>query len=69
MRRYAREFDFVKSVACIRTGSFLTKAEKGWDKKEGGFRGDQPEPEPRHTRETLGAQQRMQCAVQRGVPH
>jgi len=39
-RRYAREFDFVKSVTSIRTGAFLTKAMKNWDKKEAGFRGD-----------------------------
>ncbi len=39
-RRYAREFDFVKSVASVRMGTYLTKAQKGWDKKEGGFRGD-----------------------------
>ena len=39
-RRYAREFDFVKSVASVRVGTYLTKAQKGWDKKEGGFRGD-----------------------------
>jgi hypothetical protein len=40
VHRYAREFDFVKSVACVRTGTYLTKGQKGWDKKEGGFRGD-----------------------------
>ena len=39
-RRYAREFDFVKSVASIRIGTYLTKSEKGWDKKDPGFRGD-----------------------------
>ena len=39
-RRYAREFDFVKSVTSIRTGAFLTKHAKNWDKKEAGFRGD-----------------------------
>ena len=39
-RRYAREFDFVKSVASVRTGTFLTKTAKGWDKKEAGFKGD-----------------------------
>mmetsp|Transcript_25725 Transcript_25725/g.65397 ORF Transcript_25725/g.65397 Transcript_25725/m.65397 type:complete len:474 (-) Transcript_25725:539-1960(-) len=39
-RRYAREFDFVKSVTSIRTGLFLTKRDKNWDKKEAGFRGD-----------------------------
>ena len=39
-RRYAREFDFVKSVVCVRTGTFVTKTAKGWDKKEAGFKGD-----------------------------
>ena len=39
-RRYAREFDFVKCVASVRTGKFLTKVDKGWDKKEMGFKGD-----------------------------
>jgi len=39
-RRYAREFDFVKNVTSIRTGAFLTKQDKGWDKKEAGFHGD-----------------------------
>jgi hypothetical protein len=39
-RRYAREFDFVKSVTSIRVGEFLTKREKNWDKKEAGFKGD-----------------------------
>jgi DNA polymerase sigma len=39
-RRYAREFDFVKSVSSVRVGAFLTKTEKGWDKKEAGFKGD-----------------------------
>lgn len=39
-RRYAREFDFVKSVTSTRTGTFMTKQEKGWDKKEAGFHGD-----------------------------
>ena len=38
-RRYTREFDFVKSVASIRTGRYLTKIEKGWQKKEAGVRG------------------------------
>ena len=39
-RRYAREFDFVKSVSSIKRGTFITKADKGWDKKDPGFRGD-----------------------------
>ena len=39
-RRYAREFDFVKAVACVRTGTYMSKADKGWDKKDAGFRGD-----------------------------
>jgi len=38
-RRYTREFDFVKGVASIRTGTFLTKKEKNWTTKEAGVRG------------------------------
>ena len=29
-RRYSREFDFYESVASVRTGLFLGKAEKNW---------------------------------------
>jgi len=38
-RRYTREFDFVKGVASVRTGSFLTKKDKNWTTKEAGVRG------------------------------
>ena len=33
-RRYSREFDFYESVASVRTGLFLGKAEKNWKVKE-----------------------------------
>ena len=39
-RRYAREFDYMKGVASVRTGTFLTKREKIWMTKEQGFKGD-----------------------------
>ena len=34
-----RRFDFVKGVASVRTGSFLTKKDKNWTTKEAGVRG------------------------------
>ena len=37
-RRYTREFDFVKGVCSVRTGSFLTKKDKNWTTKEAGVR-------------------------------
>ena len=39
-RCYAREFDFKGGVVSVRTGSHLSKHEKGWTTKERGFRGD-----------------------------
>jgi len=33
-RRYSREFDFYESVASVRSGLFLGKAEKSWKAKE-----------------------------------
>jgi DNA polymerase sigma len=33
-RRYSREFDFYESVASVRSGLFLSKAEKNWKAKE-----------------------------------
>ena len=37
---YSRVFDFVKGVASVRCGRFLTKEQKRWTKKDPGLRGD-----------------------------